>query len=636
MRNLLILLLAIALFIFVASIVLPAANLFFLPQDQQYMRQLTREQITRERMFTDFMGWAYKIIIAGLISVIVLIIGGLAGAGILAYRKRRDRDARQEDGSYPLQRRHVNVWSDKLKKMVKTETIADMNQIVGNSMTWHPDIGQWVESHGGAGWDRQLIVARDAQLSRRTQAAVTGDQAYATASRNFADAGSRVSITNKPPPPGFFQSLTPPRYNERQMLPVTNQEPEPEPEPTPIAAPSFKEAWAMSKPNAWVLGYSTAKQTAGSLATFNPITDCNIGIIGAPGTGKTTAAYHVIALALRYGYQVAILDGKGGADLAVFKDYADYQTADGMSIQRQIAGLHEEFKRRQQLLRTHNASDITELQRQGIAVPRILVVMEEFGQILDELPATTRGATIASLQQLLLQSRYTGLHFACIDHRPKQWPDALLNALKYKIVFHSDARQAGAVQEWDAPHLKPVGEFVRYRTTYQAWNARGIITKNLAKIAKLQSAPPIALAQPAPLMPSSAVPSQHPEVAAGFANIMTEISQTDPERHTQLLADWFAADPARWQRELVTKTGQGTRDIARAMARWDNEHYGANRTENDMVGAANKQLIEWRLRGGPPGTPTSEGQTHLIDAWQTAGGQPIAINGSPLIDPRDK
>ena len=621
-----------------ASIIMPLANLLFLPPDSRYQAALVSEQIRREQMFTSFMTWIYGIVVIGAISIVGLIVGGLITAAVLAYRKRRDRDARQEDGSLAVRPRTVKIWSEKLGKMVRTTSIPDMNQIVGNSMTWNPDQGCWIESHGGAGWDRQLIVARDNALKARTQAAITGDQAYGNASRNFADGGARVTIKNQPPPAGFFNALKPPAYQEQRYI----QEPAPEPtiEATPVSPPTFKEAWAASKPQAWVLGYSTDPKTAGSLATFDIKADCNIGIIGSPGTGKTTAAYHVLALALRYGHQVVILDGKGGADLKVFSPYTDYQVTDGLRIQNQIAALHHEFERRQKLLNANDASDIDELNAKGVALPRMFICIEEFGSIWDEVPAANRPSILVQLQNLLLQSRYCGMHYCCIDHRPKAWPDALLNALKFKIVFQSDSRQAGAVREYDAPGLRNIGEFVRYRTVYQAWNGRTAITRNLAKIAKAQQIRILPPPQTAPLIlgePSAEPIPTHPEVSAGFTNIINETAESrDPARHDALFAEWFAQEPARWQRDQSTKNGNGTRELSRLMAAWDNEHYGTNRDPNDLVGAANAKLIEWRLRGAPPNMEAAPTAQAMAEIWNQAPGTPIIIGDQLLADPRER
>lgn len=266
----------------------------------------------------------------------------------------------------------------------------------------------------------------------------------------------------------------------------------------------------------------------------------------------------------------------------------------------------------------------------------MFVCIEEFGSVWDEVPTANRPSILNQFQNLLLQSRYCGMHYCCIDHRPKFWPDALLNALKFKIVFQSDSRQAGAVREYDAPGLRNVGEFVRFRTVYQAWNARGLINHNLPKIAK---APPIHILpapQAAPKTLAEPEPT-HPEVSTAFTDIINDNTDSrDPARHDALFAAWFEQDPARWQRDQSTKNGNGTRELSRLMAAWDNERYGTNRDPNDLVGAANAKLIEWRLRGMPPNMETAPAAQAMAELWNQAPGTPIIIGDQMLADPRER
>ena len=218
-------------------------------------------------------------------------------------------DARQEDGSLAMRPRTVKIWSEN-SKMVRTTSIPDMNQIVGNSMTWNPDQGCWVESHGGASWDRQLIIARDTPSKARTQAAITGDQTRGQRQPQFCRRRRTRHHQNQPPPAGFFNALKPPTYQEQRY------EPEPEPEPTIVATPVAPQPSrgmdCIQTPSlgARLFHRSQDRRLAGHLRHQSGLQHRHHRQPRA--LAKPPPHITSLALALRYGHQVVILDGKGG------------------------------------------------------------------------------------------------------------------------------------------------------------------------------------------------------------------------------------------------------------------------------------------------------------------------------------
>ena len=263
------------------------------------------------------------------------------------------------------------------------------------------------------------------------------------------------------------------------------------------------------------------------------------------------------------------------------------------------------------LLNEHDASDIDELNAKGIACPDVYLHRKNSAASGMKYQPPIAQAFWCNSRTLLLQSRYCG--YALLLHRPSPQSMARRTAerAKFKIVFNPTAA-AGAVRirrPWSPQHRRI--RALPHGLSSLEWPARRSHA-TWPKSPKHNRSGILPPPQTAPLIlgePSAEPIPTHPEVSAGFTNIINETAESrDPARHDALFAEWFAQDPARWQRDQSTKTATAPASYRPRMAAWDNEHYGTNRDPNDLVGAANAKLIEWRLRIAPTWKPAPTAQ----------------------------
>lgn len=548
---------------------------------------LDAERIEQEQNNTEF---KRRLSDATIFTIYVVVIAGASAGTIVlgtrAYKeiiRQRNENLRQRDGAYPLIKHKVSVYNPSTNRTQKTDTYLVPSSMVGSAATLRHD-GKWDESEGGAGWDRQLTIARDNLGVARVQAGTPGDLAIAAQTANIGTPRN-LTIKNQPAPANWFKDPKAPVYHDD-----TRQIAGPQEAPQ-IDIPSFRQAWEESTPDEWVLGISTDPKTPGYRDIFEPMVDSNIAIVGGTGMGKTySTVYHLIALAIRYGYKVIIIDGKGGADLSVFKNHAEYQRSSGQEFPAQLKALHAEYARRSELLGQYEAADIDVLRtEQGIDLPRIFVVIEEFGRIWEHIPNDKRTEVLHQLNDVMAASRSGGEHWCFVDQRPAVWPQQMSQNLHHKVVFRSHASQSNAIQTYNCNALER-GEFKNHTTTYKAWHTRDEVK------AMLPGMRAVAYQQllPAPSLPQLETREPMQEtVQAAKPNYKID----EPRRHDALLAKWFAEDPSRWQDDLDKDdlNGNGTRPVARLMVQYDLENYGTLRPVADFVGIACERLKEMRI-----------------------------------------
>lgn len=578
----------------IAIVAIIAINALAAPSpSSSTLAALDAERIEQEQNNTEF---KRRLADAILFTIYVVVIGGVSAGTIVlgtrAYKeiiRQRNENLRQRDGAYPLIKHKVSVYNPSTNRTQKTDTYLVPSSMVGSAATLRHD-GKWDESEGGAGWDRQLTIARDNLVVARVQAGTPGDLAIAAQAANIGTPRN-LTIKNQAASPSaaWLKDYKPPTYRDDQHQ-ITGPQEAPQ-----IDIPSFRKAWEESTPNEWVLGISTDPKTPGYRDIFEPMVDSNIAIVGGTGMGKTySTVYHLIALAIRYGYKVAILDGKGGADLSVFKNHAEYQRSSGQEFPAQLNALHTEYVRRNQMLGEYEAADIDVLQtEQGIDLPRIFVVVEEFGRIWEHLQNDKRTDVLRQLNDVMAMSRSAGFHWCFVDQRPSAWPQQMTQNVHHKVVYRSDAGQSNAVQTYNCNALAR-GEFKNHATTYKAWHTREEVK------AMLPGMRAVAYQQllPAPALP----PLETREPMQGEVQANTQTTEptyriSEPRRHDELLARWFAEDPRRWQDDRAKSelNGDGTRPVARLMVQYDLETYGILRPVADFAGIACERLKEMRI-----------------------------------------
>jgi hypothetical protein len=574
----------------IAIVAIMAINAVAAPRaSTSTLAALDAERIEQEQNNTEFkkrlgdvlIFVAYTVTIVGASSAVIVL-------GTRAYReiiKQRNENRRQRDGFFALVPHDVSVYDPGTGRKTKTKTYLNPNTMVGSAATLRHD-GKWDESEGGAGWANQLITSRDALGVARVQAGTPGDLAVIGQTANIGTPRN-LTIKNQPAPANWFKDPKAPVYRDDQRQIANPQENAPQ-----IDMLSFRQAWEESTPDQWVIGFSTDPKTPGYRSVFEPMVDANIAIIGGTGMGKTyCTGYEIIALAIRYGYKVAIIDGKGGADLSVFKRHAEYQRSSGQEFPAQLKALHDEYVRRNQMLGQYEAADIDVLKaEQGIDLPRIFVVVEEFGRIWEHIPSDKGVEVLHQLNDLMAMSRAAGFHWGFIDQRPSVWPEQMRQNVHHKVVYRSDATQSNSVQTYNCNALDR-GEFKNYTTRYKAFHARDEVKAMLPgmrAVAYQQLLPAPAL----PMLANNQQPTDQPVHRMSRPNY----NINEPRRHDELLARWFAEDTSRWQDDRTDDdlNGDGTRPVARLMVQYDLENYGILRPVGDFVGIANERLQEMR------------------------------------------
>ncbi|MCW4466995.1 FtsK/SpoIIIE domain-containing protein [Glutamicibacter sp. MNS18] len=147
-------------------------------------------------------------------------------------------------------------------------------------------------------------------------------------------------------------------------------------------------------------------------------------VAGTTGSGKSEALRRIVAeLVAGHSPQqlaLALVDFKGGASLSVFARLPHTQLfssdLDGAQALRMLQQLETEIRRREQLLHDARCSDIGEYQQANgrwPALPRLVVVIDEFRVFIDQLPeAGTRVDRIATVGRAL------GIHLLLSTQKP--------------------------------------------------------------------------------------------------------------------------------------------------------------------------------------------------------------------------
>lgn len=146
-------------------------------------------------------------------------------------------------------------------------------------------------------------------------------------------------------------------------------------------------------------------------------------VAGTTGAGKSGLLQTwVLALALAHpptDLAVLLVDYKGGAGFGPCADLphvvAQVTDLDAVLAARALAGLRAELRRRERLLARQGAPDLVTLRERASreAPPRLVVVVDEFRALVDDLPAFVPG-----LLRVAAQGRSLGVHLVLATQRP--------------------------------------------------------------------------------------------------------------------------------------------------------------------------------------------------------------------------
>ncbi|MCW2599982.1 MAG: cell division protein FtsK [Frankiales bacterium] len=144
-------------------------------------------------------------------------------------------------------------------------------------------------------------------------------------------------------------------------------------------------------------------------------------VAGTTGAGKSELLQTLVAsLAVANrpdAMTFVLIDYKGGA---AFKDCARLPHTvgmvtdlDGHLVERALASLTAELKAREQLLGEADAKDLEEFWSSGGCLPRLVIVIDEFASLVEELPDFVRG-----LVGIAQRGRSLGIHLVLATQRP--------------------------------------------------------------------------------------------------------------------------------------------------------------------------------------------------------------------------
>ncbi|MEZ4714267.1 MAG: FtsK/SpoIIIE domain-containing protein [Caldilineaceae bacterium] len=347
----------------------------------------------------------------------------------------------------------------------------------------------------------------------------------------------------------------------------------------------MSDALRRSSPKAFLMGQAAD----GSQAIFDLDAHHNLGIIGSPGTGKSHGSgYQLVLSAIGHGYHVIILDPKGGVDFGMFANAAEWQETDPWLLRDQLSALSAEHERRIQLLRSHNASNMWELN--GHAPPRVMTVIEEYGALQEDLQASNPKAANQVdhlINKLMRTGRATGLHFCLLDQDTEFWSNAVRGAAKCRLVYKVDEGEAARIREYTAPDLPDRGAFLLRKNEYRAWHVQPKVRQLLTQLP--------ALSAPRLLAPISSERRDYTAADANRRNGWEALDDsadeatsrpTDQQTKWQtLIENWFGENP-----DALHGPATGISDIARRMAAAE----GNQKDYTNYKGIASQLYHEYR------------------------------------------
>lgn len=242
---------------------------------------------------------------------------------------------------------------------------------------------------------------------------------------------------------------------------------------------SLNQAIEASTTESWIMG-----QNDNATCNLNIHDLVHVGLVGATKTGKTSStALLTMIYAIKYGFQVIVLDGVGGTDWKQYSKYCEVHDLGYENFQHYINQICKIHDSRMAELRKEGVSDIRELK--SIQVPSILCIIDEFGYVCQALQQTNKSQykeTISDLSNLMRVSRRTGIHFLLVDQKPNSWDKAIIANVKGWLCYRIKGHLANGIGEYYIGDLKEVGEFSYENEKYLAWFTKAEATTLLQEL----------------------------------------------------------------------------------------------------------------------------------------------------------
>lgn len=197
-------------------------------------------------------------------------------------------------------------------------------------------------------------------------------------------------------------------------------------------------------------------------------------VTGTTGSGKSELLKSMtMDLLHRYGpdqLALVLLDFKGGSTLGPYAETPHCQTLvtdlNVESGERVLAGLRVELRRRESLFQDANVEDYARYRRLGSAgappLPRLLVIVDEFRILSDELPDA-----VQELMRIATIGRSLGVHLLLSTQRPQGVVTASMRAninsvISLRLLNSSDSQELlGSSVAAEIPVSTPGAGFIR-------------------------------------------------------------------------------------------------------------------------------------------------------------------------------
>lgn len=401
--------------------------------------QLQQEQMRREA--TTYMWVAVAHIAPITLGVVVLLVGFFVIVRI------QNPTYRLKDGVYPL----LTRWTGKTWNVIDPNKAIGVNtQITPNGVAY---AGQFADPNA------QLHLLDSVQRTRTMQVSNQQPIRYANHAKLLA---------------GMFDRPV-------QMRVVGEQAPVLSEPTTAIVRLPLREAINQSDRDEWVLGQSPDD---GTLFRFNLGNSVHLGLVGATKSGKTSSTAYLLTYYARFnGFDVIALDGAGGVDWKPWSNYAEVYDTNYLNFSAYINQISQLHQQRMALVKRYGVATIDEIT--DICIPHTLIVMEEFGFMMQALKSADREIyeqTASTLSNLMRVSRKSGIHFLLIDQNPAKWPSSIVANIKQYVAYKVGGKIGSAINEYHLDDLKPVGQFSVENQKYDAWYTKGELPKLLSDL----------------------------------------------------------------------------------------------------------------------------------------------------------
>ncbi len=267
-------------------------------------------------------------------------------------------------------------------------------------------------------------------------------------------------------------------------------------------------------------------------------------VAGTTGSGKSVAL-ETLVTSLAYAYSpsdltLALVDFKGGAGLRECMDLphvaATLTDLDGALARRALAGLSHELATRKAALRERGFASLPEWEATGDAPPRLVVVIDEYQEIV-----SAHQTFLPDLARIAAQGRSLGLHLVLATQRPA---GAVTPEVRANVSTTIALRVASSAESRDLLGTSDAAHIPASRP------GRAIVARGSHHVETQIASPD---AEPSP----SVVRADRPRTRGTHAAVAAAERWRD-DKPAQAL--WLPPLPLRWQPEAPR---QGTIALAR-------------------------------------------------------------------------